>query len=358
MTFTKEALLGAMGTCAASRSHTFRERAAALDAAVKAYAAAPGAPTQMAAREAFSAAMDAWQTQEVLQYGPSAPSTMSPGGKDLRDHIYAWPQFGRCAVEEGVLAKVYESATFGNLPINRRGLTTLEYLLFYEGSDTACTTSTDVTMWNALSVEERSARKLSYAAAASADVLKRAITLDEAWDPAKGNFVQTLKTPGAANPVYTTMVSALQAVGLGPFYLDWTVKQWKLDEPLNTACTTAACLESPYSARAKANIRLNLEAARLVLEGCEAGYAGLGFDDLLASINQAPLAATLRTQLLAAEAALDAIEEADLSQAFARDVASVQALRAAVANLTTTLKTTFVMVLGFQLAPGQTDNDT
>lgn len=356
--FTKEALLGAFGTCAASHSHTFRERAVALDAAVKALVATPGAPTQTAAREAFQQAMTAWQTMDVLQYGPTA-SSLVLGGRDLRDNIYAWPLFGRCAVEEGLLTKTYESATFGTSLVNRRGLAALDYLLFYEGADSACTTgSPEVAMWNALSVDERAARKRGYAAAAAADVLKRAITLDEAWDAGKGNFVQTLRTAGPGNAVYMTPQAAIQTVGVALFYLDATVKDQKLGEPLNAACASAACLESPFSARAKANLRINLEAARQVLEGCEGAYAGLGFDDLLTSINAGPVAATLHTQLLAAQAALEAIEEPELGQAFAQDAASVRALREAIAAITTTLKTTFVTVLGFELSTVPTDNDT
>lgn len=357
--FTKEALLGAFGTCAASHAHTFRARAAALDAAVKALAATPGAPAQTAAREAFAQAIDAWQTMDVLQYGPTASSLVA-GGRDLRDNIYSWPSTGRCAIEEGILSKTYESPTFGTTSlVNRRGLAALDYLLFYEGNDSACQAgSTEVTMWNALPVDERAARKRGYAAVVAADVLKRAITLDEAWDPAKGNFVATLRTAGPGNATYATPQAAIQTVGLALFYLDLVVKDPKLGDPLNALCASAACLETPFSARAKQNIRINLEAARLLLEGCEGDHAGLAFDDLLASIGAPAVAATLRSQLLGAQAALNAIEEADLGQALAQDRASVQALRDTLAAISTTLKTTFVTVLGFEVTSIPTDNDT
>jgi predicted lipoprotein len=356
--FTKEALLGAFGTCAATRAHTFRERAAALDVAVKALVAAPGAPAQTAAREAFNKAMEAWQPMDVLQYGPTASSLVT-GGRDLRDNIYAWPLFGRCAVEEGMVAKTYEAATFGTQLVNRRGLAALDYLLFYEGVDSGCTAGTpEEAAWNALSVDERAARKRAYAAAAAADVLKRAVALDEAWDPAKGNFVGTMRSAGPGNTTYATAQAAIQTVGIALFYLDATVKDAKLGEPLNALCAKASCLETPFSAQAKANIRHNLEAARLLLEGCDGNYAGLGFDDLLASVGAPAVAATLHTQLVAAQAALDAIEEPELGQAMAQDKASVQALRDAVAAITTTLKTTFVTVLGFELTSIPTDNDT
>ena len=134
-------------------------------------------------------------------------------------------------------------------------------------------------------------------------------------------------------------------------------KDSKLGMPLDAKCVSSACLESPYSARAKANLGLNLDAARLLLDGCGAGYAGLGFDDLLASIGADNVAATMRSQLPAARAALDAIEEPDLGLAFAQDPASVEALHGAIGTLTTTLKTMFVTVLGFDVAGIPTDND-
>jgi predicted lipoprotein len=356
--FTKQALLEAFGSCAASHARTFRERAVALSSAVAALATAPDAAKETAAREAFGQAMEEWQTLELLQYGPAA-SSLVVGGRDLRDHIYGWPLFGRCAVEEGVTTKTYETPAFPNTLINRRGLAALDYLLFHAGTDSACAPGTpSEAAWNALTVEQRTAGKRAYAAAAAADIQRRAIALDEAWDPAKEDFLATMRTAGPGNAVYATQQAAIQTVGIALFYLDSTVKDLKLGEPLNNACASPACLETPYSARAKANLRGNLAAARLLLEGCEAGHAGLAFDDLLTSVGAPQVAASLHAQLAAAQAALDAIEEAELSEAFVKDAPSVRALRDAVAALTTTLKTTFVTVLGFELASVPTDNDT
>lgn len=356
--FSREALLGAFATCAASHAHVFRERAAALDAAVKALVATPDPAAQTAAREAFGGAMDAWETMEVLQYGPTA-STLVPGGRGVRDNVYAWPTFGRCAVEEEIVAKSYESPTFATTAlVNRRGLAALDYLLFHEGADGACQPgSPELAAWSALSVDERAARMRAYAGVVAADVLKRAVTLDEAWDPVQGNFVQTMRSAGPGNAVYMTPQVAIQSVGVALFYFDGTVKHGKLGDPLDAMCASAACLEAPFSKRAKTSLRINIEGARLLLDGCEAGYAGLGFDDLLASMGASGVATTMREQLLAAQGALDAIEEADLGQALAQDAASVEAVRAAIATFTTTLKTMFITTLGFDVGSVPTDND-
>ena len=120
---------------------------------------------------------------------------------------------------------------------------------------------------------------------------------------------------------------------------------------------TSACLESRYAGRSKANIRANLDGLRRVLEGCGADYAGLGFDDMLADVGATALADTLRAQAIAAQAALDAIEEPDLDQALAADSASVVALRDAIGAITTTIKTQFYTTLSFEPSIIPTDND-
>ena len=75
------------------------------------------------------------------------------------------------------------------------------------------------------------------------------------------------------------------------------------------------------------------------LEGCEAGYAGLGFDDLLDNVGAGDAARRAAAQALAAPAALDAIGEPDLTRRCRPNRAAVQALRDAVGAITTTIKT-------------------
>ena len=151
---TRAEVLASGGACVLAAATDFRAAAVALDDALKGPEAFP------AVRTAFHAAMDSWQVTEVMQVGPAAPST-SLGGGDLRDQIYSWPLTSRCAIEEALVAKSYESGLGAQL-INRRGLYALEYLLFYEGGLTACpSTSTIVTSgsWAALTEPERTARR-------------------------------------------------------------------------------------------------------------------------------------------------------------------------------------------------------
>ena len=355
--FSRSDLLAAFGTCAAERVHEFRGRAVALDAAVTAYVATPDDTTRASARQAYRDAMDSWQIVDIMQFGPTGPANIV-GGKAFRSHIYNWPTVNRCGVEEAIVARSYEAADFEVLQPAVRGLYAAEYLLFYEGTDTECGASSPAkAAWPTLTAEDREARKRAYLAIDVANMLARANALDQAWDPAQMDFVQTMRSAGPSNTVYKTPQAAIETVGLALFYIDQTIKDRKLTEPIDAACTTAICLESRYAGRSKANIRANLDGLRRIMEGCGADYAGLGFDDLLADVGASALADTLRAQAIAAQAALDAIEEADLDQALATDKASVVALRDAIGAITTTIKTQFFQTLNFEPSIIPTDND-
>jgi uncharacterized protein len=356
--FSRSELLAAFGACAAERVGDFRGRATALDAAVTTYVATPDDASRAAARQAFRDAMDSWQIIDIMQFGPTAPGTVI-GGKDFRDNIYGWPRINRCAIEEAIVARSYEAADFeAALLANRRGLGAVEYLLFYEGADTECGVSSSAhAAWPMLDAQDREQRKRAYAAAAVGRVLARANALDQAWDPAQMNFVQTMRSAGPGNTVYQTPQAAIETVGLALFYVDQVLKDLKLTLPIDAGCVTADCLESRYAGRSKANIRANLDGLRRILEGCGTDYTGLGFDDLLADVGAVGLADTLRTQAIAAQAAADAIEEPDLDQALAADKPSVVALRDAVATITTTIKTQFFTTLSFEPSIIPTDND-
>jgi uncharacterized protein len=338
--------------------HDFHGRAVAFDAAVTAYVATPDDTTRAAARQAYRDAMDTWQVVDIMQFGPTGPANII-GGKDFRNNIYGWPSVNRCGVEEAIVARSYEAANFeGVLLPNVRGLYAAEYLLFYEGADTECGASSPAkAAWPTLTPEDREARKRAYLAIVVANVLARANALDQAWDPAQMNFVQTMRSAGPGNTVYQTPQAAIETVGLALFYVDQKVKDLKLTLPIDTVCVGSACLESRYAGRSKANIRANLDGVRRIMEGCGADYTGLAFDDLLADVGATALADTLRTQTIAAQAALDAIEEPDLEQALTADKASVVALRDAVAAITTTVKTQFFTTLSFEPSIIPTDND-
>ena len=359
VTLSRADLLAAFGTCAAAGAHDFREAAVALETAVAAWGTAADDATRAAARDAFRTAMDRWQVMEMMQFGPTAPGTAF-GAQDFRDNIYSWPRVSRCLVEEEIVARTYESPQFSTVLLtNKRGLGALEYLLFYEGSDTACgSTSTAVAGWMALSASEKDARKRAYAVAAAHDVAVRAVGLDAAWDPAAGNFVQTMRTAGTGNPVYPSTQDALNAVSNAIFYIETEVKDMKLAKPLGLdmmACPNEICpelRESLFAGRSKANLVANADGLRRLVAGCGPDYSGLAFDDLLTAVGDGTQAEALRTRAAAIRPTIDAIEEADLDQALIQDKPSVRAVYDAMKGVTDIIKVDFATVLDLELPEG------
>lgn len=336
---TRADFLGAAGTCSLQAVAKFRAEIDALNTA----------PTQ----DNWKKAMKAWQRVEVMQFGPTG-SASTPGGMDLRDQVYSWPLVSRCAIEDVLVSKRYESGV-GSLLVNRRGLATLEYLLFYGGDDVLCSSAG----WAALTPAERAAQKQAYAVAVSADLKVHADALVTAWE---GGFVETLRTAGPGNTTYMSTGAAMNQVSNAVFYIERVVKDLKLAPPLGLRdCAAPPCvelLESQYAAHNTANLRENVAAMRQLLEGCEPGFTGIGFDDLLLGARASSLVERLHERLLAAEAALAAIEEPDLKEALMNDPASVRAFYDSLKAITDLLKSEFVTVLDIDLPMGlEGDND-
>ncbi len=361
---SRQELLGAFGACALDSARGFQQQLQVLAPAVAQLHSQPDSASAEAARAAFLDALDAWQVAEVMRFGPAASRT-TPGGEDLRDHIYSFPLISRCAVEEQLVSKAYESPDFGNSLINRRGLAALEYLLFYAGEDTACPASSSIVSsgsWAALGGPERAARKRAYAVAVTNDLSARAAALVNAWDESGGNFLATFSSAGPENTVYPSTQLALNQVSDALFYIEREVKDLKLARPLGLRdCASATCpewVESPFSGRSKANLLANLEGFRRIMQGCQAGHEGLGFDDLLVHIGAEETWNAMRGAADQTGQAVEALEEPELQTALAQDLTSVRAVYDALKGITDLLKTDFTTVLDLELPESlEGDND-
>jgi predicted lipoprotein len=246
-------------------------------------------------------------------------------------------------------------------------MSALEYLLFDADTDNACLSGIDINSnggWAALGSDEIKARRAAYAAAASSDVLARAHTLLEAWQPSDGEFYAKFTHPGGSGAVFDIDQDALNAASNAMFYVEQELKDWKLGWPLgltpdcaNAPDTCPTAVESRYANVSTDHLRQNLIGFRRVFQGCGANGSGLGFDDWLEKVG----AGELSTRMLAAlDGAAQAVDELDppLEQAIVSDPAKVRVVHTAVKVLTDLLKTDFVSVLNLELPMGsEGDND-
>lgn len=358
--FDKAALLRAIGECAFGTYKEFTAAAADLEKAVRAAETDPA--QRPAAREAWTKAMAIWERAEVFQFGPAA-MTGSPGARDMRDPIYAWPIVGRCQIEQTLVDKTYEIPEFASLSlVSTRTLGALEYLLFYDGTDNACPAADRLNtqgQWAAIPEADLKQRKAAYARVLAIDVTARAQKLVDAWDPAKENFLAKLAT--APNDVFTTQRMAFNAISDAMFYVDDDVKNMKVGKPagLVPECTTPPCLdavESPWAKRSKDHMRANMAAYEQLLLGCGPGNTGLGFDDLLAALGQKGLADRLASTMGTARSALDALKEPSFEEDIQKNPAGVKALFDALRANSSLMKSEFVTVLDLEI-PKKVEGD-
>ena len=361
--FSKAALLGAIADCAIDRYGQFLEVATHLEDKARSAAASHAPPDMSAVKQAWLTAMTKWEEVELFRFGPLARST-EPGGKDLRDHIYAWPLINRCNIEERLVDRTYGEADLAAALINVRGLGALEYLSFYEGTDNACSEWSAINAhgtWARLGAADIAERKASYAASVANDVLGHAKKLVELWAPHRGNFRAELVQAGTHSATFASEQKALNAVSDALFYIEQEVKDWKLGRPLGLGdCATLSCpdeVESPYARRSAAHLRANLAGFRALYQGCEPGYGGFGFDDWLRAVGAVDIADRMLAAVLGAEDALEALDT-PLEQVMVNDPPRAMVVYTAFKALTDLLKAEFVTALNLELPKStQGDND-
>lgn len=361
--FDKSALLRSFGECAVADYKEFSASAAALDAATAKAASDRTPASREAAQSAYKTAMNVWQRAEVFQFGPAAASG-SPGGRDMRDPIYAWPLVSRCAIEQTLFSKAYEAPAWASSALlTTRSLAALEYLLFYPGNDNACPPESEMNKsgsWAALGPDELASRRLAYARVVTADVAQRAQALVDAWDPAKGNFIGELANAGRSS-TFATEQMAFNAVTDAMFYVDLQLKNAKVGKPAGflPECMAAPCLsdvESPWAKLSKQYISANIAGYEKLLRGCGQDGQGLGFDDLLEAVGAGHVAKKLADTVVAIRAALDGLTEPTFEEDLQKNIAGVQRLFDALRANSVVMKAELVTVLDLEL-PKRVEGD-
>lgn len=307
--FTKALLREAASDCAVHHYCRFRAAALKLEERVAAHAEEPTASTLEAARVAWRRAMGLWSRVETMQFGPVASRAQSAGkdayqGLGIRERIYSWPLTARCRVEDQLASQAYQTQGFANVLVSSKGLFGLEYLLFYEGSDTACLPLTATgKAWPALGTDELARRKRAYAEAVARNVTIETEGLLALWRPDGGNFRQTFVSASG----YPSEQEALNVLAWALVYVEREVKDWKLGIPAGyTLMHPVSGPEAPFSGASTENLRENLHGFRSLFEGCGEDGEGVGFDDWLVEAGHGELADRIVAALAAARVAMEA----------------------------------------------------
>ncbi len=362
----KSEVVAALGACVLDVYRRFATAADALAAATAALAADDAPAKRDAAKAAWTAAMKIWQQAELFRFGPAG--TMEPRPQALREEIYFWPLWNRCKVEEALVARATEGPDFAKRSVAERGLAVVEFLLFADEPDNACSKETsDINVkgtWAALGAEELARRKRAHAAAAAADVARRARALVDAWEPGKGDFLGALARAGNGSADFRTPQRALEAMNDALFKIERPVTDVKLKAALgmDAECPDRPCLgylESRWARQSKDHVLRNLDGFETLAFGCPGpGGAALGFDDLLVMANRASVAEQMKAQLAAARQALAAAPGDDLRDGLSADGDPIGRAYEALRGLVRIMKSDFVGALDLDVpAPVMGDND-
>lgn len=314
--FTKKRLLENVGECAAHHVCLFASQAIELERRVSEYAAEPTAQHLNLARIAWVQAMDAWALSVPAQFGPVASvASDSYHGRGIGAFIHAWPSLNRCEVEKQVATRAYEEQGFQRVLPGARGLSALEYLLFYAGDDTSCASnSSTAKAWTELSPSEISEAKRDYAKAVAFDLVSKAEALVNVWASGGEDFGSTLTSATG----YGSEQEALNVVSWSLLYIYEVVRDLKVG-PLAGIGTALFNPETPYALVDVQSIRANIAAFRALFQGCGANHRGLGFDDWLSAAGAEELSRDILDALDTIEA--HAAELPPLHQASAEQMA-------------------------------------
>jgi predicted lipoprotein len=340
----------------------FATRAETLVTATDAYATTPGAETKLAAQQAWLDVMEVFEEVELMQIGPLAPMADAAGGRDMRFELYAWPSLNRCVVDQDTASALYDDPASLQLEtFDRRGLGAIEYLLFIDTTENACSPLSPINedgTWAALGPEMVEARRGRHAHSLAVIVRDTANALVTAWDD---GFLLELTDPTRMGALYGSAQEGLQAVVDGLFYLDTETKDMKVAEPAGImVCTMATCPDSRESRHANVSmehILANVRGFQRIYLGGDPGADGLGFDDLLRDLGAEASAEQLELDIEAAIAAIEAVE-GNLNEALVADLPSVMAVYDAIKRITDHLKTMMLTILDLE-APDRAagDND-
>ncbi len=324
-----------------------------LDTDIASYCAVQDAASLKTAQDQWAASMTAVQKMEVMQF--DAIDT-------ARDNFYNWPSNDTCKVDLQIASGLIED--FTKVATGRRGLNSVEYILFEEDTLASCAALySSVTDW--MAVNDLAARKKArcdYAKIVTMDLVRRA-----------GLLETELSTLDLSTKLESLQLAA-NSISDALFYVDKQTKDAKLKAALPQASDgafKATSLESQFAHISKEHLKNNLLGARAIFTANDQ----TGFEDYLKAAGQESIATDMLTALNAALENLDAIE-GDLYTAVSSandvsacinatsyavedaDIVKVCALQVSVKAFTDLLKEDFVMVLKFtKPAAADGDND-
>lgn len=226
-------------------------------------ASCPGTQTAIQTMQSqWKDAMASAKKAEIIQFGPAVLG----GYYSLID---SWPSSytshppDTAFLESQVSGSgTLDKSTVSTWSKTARGLPSLGYLLFQDGSGNSDLTSICTALQG---------RRLLLLQALSQDLAAQSSSLYKNWDPTSGNFSSQLVLAGQGSDYYTTKESALDTILSSMIDLVKAMKDDKLEYPAglssNNSTANSNYVESVYSQNSVTDLLNNLEGFKLLYLG-------------------------------------------------------------------------------------------
>ena len=296
---------------------TYRDldaKAAVLQTAVVALAAAPTAARLATARQAYRDARAPWEVAEAFAFGP-----VSTQGLDAV--IDTWPlnrvDLAALLASADPLSPASLRARDGGL----QGFHPIEFLLFGADSNKGLGSFT--------------AREYLFLTSSAQNLKTATAQLLNAWLPTGGGFATALGKAGPSSSIYPKQKQAVQELLDGMIGPADEVPNSKIELPLAQQNTDFE--EAKYSQNSKAELLQNLAGIEAIYTGRIGSSSGAGFSELVVKFNPA-LDTRFRLELAAAQAAISGLP-GRFDEAIFQNPAAVRAAQAKVRTVLNTLQT-------------------
>lgn len=274
-----------------------------------------------AAQDSFKTAMNDLQTVLLYAYKTQEPGQgLAPALREENDIklLYSWPSTSRCSVDK----RIYQNSSPG-LSERRKGLDAIDYVLFVEPASNGVCVYEDLDssqkdqydQFAALTTDEKTLRRCDYMEDIMTEVVAIADGIKSDWDPADGDYLNTMKNNANPDGILNTVTDAM-------YYVEDIVKDDKLLAPLGTGRQNATppscgegnlCPEDVESPTAK----LSLDYVIANINSFESLYYGgapadkesnFGFDDWLITKGEVELAERTADQINAVKSGLESLK--------------------------------------------------
>jgi putative iron-regulated protein len=216
------------------------------------------------AKQAWIDARRPWEQSEAFLFGPVASKGIDPS-------IDSWPvnktDLDGVLSSDAALTKDYIDAQEGTL----KGFHTMEYLLFGPT--------------NNKSADKFSNREMEYLVAVTLSFKGAVALLSKSWDPASGNYLDTLTKAGKGSVVFGSQKSALQELVNGMIGICDEVATGKIADPFSQG--NRALEESQFSDNSNFDFADNIRSVQNIYLGHIYTTTGNGLGVIISAINPA-----------------------------------------------------------------------